>query len=298
MNGVYKYVYGNKIIYIGKSDNSIIDRISAHTKEEKFMPYIDKVDIYYSPCINPAHTKVVETCLINKYKPILNVMDKYEESFDVGFIEPSWYKISKSYTQSMDRSILLTKGEDVHDDSAHIKAAKAYDTLFNESLDAYNKMQTRPCRKIENYYTHIKNSKRESAFYELKVKLKDVQNNAILFADIIDSFKKRNSNLYVFNTSISNDDIDTYIIIDFIPFYTQDRTNGLSKGVSLKAALQEEGFYSTSKGTTATTLWQVSEIRAIEDVLLKTYTINIVENRSFINKITCFFKKRFSRVII
>jgi hypothetical protein len=272
MNGVYKYVYENEIIYIGKSDNSIIDRISAHTKEKKFAPYIDKADIYYSPCINSAHTKVVETCLINKYKPILNTIDKYEESFDVGFIEPSWYRISKSYSQSMNMNILLLKGESTCNDLIHKKAEGAYKISFSDSLNEYNKKQTRPCRQIENYYIHIKNGKREAPFYEFRIELKNVKEvSSMLFDNMVDSFKKRNPNFYVFNAGISNDYENIYIYIDFIPFYTQGRIKGLRKGVSMKAALIEQGFHFTSRGVSGTTLWQVRELRENEEVLLQTY---------------------------
>ena len=294
MNGVYKYVYENEIIYIGKSDNSIIDRISAHTKEEKFAPYIDKADIYYSPCINSAHTKVVETCLINKYKPILNITDKYEESFDVGFIEPLWYKIPKSYSQSMNMNILLLKGESTCGDLIHEKAESAYKLLFSDSLNEYNKKQTRPSRQIENYYIHIKNGKREAPFYEFRIELKNVKEvSSMLFDNMVDSFKKRNPNLYVFNAGISNDYENIYIHIDFIPFYTQGRTNGLSKGVSMKAALLEQGFHFTNKGVSETTLWQARELRENEEFLLQTYAVNAVEKHLFINKLVCLFKKRF-----
>ena len=71
MFGIYKYVYNDEIIYIGKSDNSILNRVNAHVKEAKFKPYLEKAVIYYTECKNSAHTLILETFLINKYFKVI-----------------------------------------------------------------------------------------------------------------------------------------------------------------------------------------------------------------------------------
>lgn len=88
-NYVYKYVFDNQIIYIGKNDTNLQERIIAHQREEKFKPYIES-DIYYIEVKNKAESSGLEKLLINKYKPLLNIVDKYETTSDIQFEEPEW----------------------------------------------------------------------------------------------------------------------------------------------------------------------------------------------------------------
>ena len=90
---VYKYVYKGEIIYVGKSNYSVSQRISEHKKEAKFKPYIG-CQIYCAKCKNPAHTTILEAYLIDKYKPILNVSMKYSEKLDISIPEPVWIDIN------------------------------------------------------------------------------------------------------------------------------------------------------------------------------------------------------------
>lgn len=153
---------------------------------------------------------------------------------------------------------------------------KAYDKLFSESLEAYNKEQ-RKSRRIENYYEHILNSKREEAFYEAIIQYGDKETAACgsqngiqvsrMLTEYFEDFKKRNPNLYVFNAVQHLDEATPHLHIDFIPFYTQGRTNGLSKGVSLKAALIEEGFTPTNHMKNQVVAWEESERRAMEKIM-------------------------------
>ena len=92
MRGLYKYEYKGEIIYIGKSDNSIDKRISDHEHESKFKPYLAESKIYYSLCKNAAETTILETYLIDKYKPILNVSMKYNDKLNFEIPEPNWLK--------------------------------------------------------------------------------------------------------------------------------------------------------------------------------------------------------------
>lgn len=75
---VYKYVYMDTVIYVGKTDN-IQRRVDEHASgqglEEKFLPYLDGVDIYYHRCGNEVEMSALERLLINQYKPALNVKD-------------------------------------------------------------------------------------------------------------------------------------------------------------------------------------------------------------------------------
>ena len=89
---LYKYVYDNEIIYIGKSKTSIKSRVQKHSKEDKFHPFLKKVHIYVwfsemeSYQNRTSEIDLLERALIIKYKPVLNVQYKdtsLSESFTI-----------------------------------------------------------------------------------------------------------------------------------------------------------------------------------------------------------------------
>lgn len=90
-HAVYKYVKDGKIVYVGKTDSSLKSRVRGHAHEEKFQDYLG-ADIYYIRLKNPTETTVFEKILINKYRPVLNVVDNYEDTVDIDFVEPDWIK--------------------------------------------------------------------------------------------------------------------------------------------------------------------------------------------------------------
>lgn len=154
---------------------------------------------------------------------------------------------------------------------------ESYEKLFGEALKEYNDKQKQPCRRIDNYYERIKNSKREEAFYEAIVQFGDRENanclseNGELAKQMLDEymkdFQQRNPNLYVFNAVMHLDEESPHLHIDFIPYYTKGRVNGLSQGVSMKSALIEQGFI--PKGTKMNQLvaWELSERKEMERIL-------------------------------
>lgn len=75
---VYKYVHQGDVIYIGKTDD-VARRVNEHASgqglEEKFLPYLEGVDIYFHECGNEVEMSALERLLINQYKPILNIVD-------------------------------------------------------------------------------------------------------------------------------------------------------------------------------------------------------------------------------
>ena len=96
-HGVYKFVEkkSGEIIYIGKSNKSIDNRIFAHLAgkgiDEKFKKYKNKCEIYIALLPNSVETDIIERCLINKYKPELNIVDKQEGvSGYISINEPQW----------------------------------------------------------------------------------------------------------------------------------------------------------------------------------------------------------------
>lgn len=155
----------------------------------------------------------------------------------------------------------------------------AYEKLFSESLAAYNAKQRQPCRRIQNYYEHIANGKREEAFYEAVVQFGDCKTAACgtpngetarkLLIEYMQAFQKRNPNLYVFNAVLHMDEAAPHLHIDFIPFYSKARKHGLPKGVSMRAALEEMGFAARSRYDSATMGWEHSERIEMERLLMQ-----------------------------
>lgn len=154
---------------------------------------------------------------------------------------------------------------------------EAFHQLFDEALKEYNKKQVRKDRMIENYYEHLCNSKRESPFYEAIVQFGNVEDTPCgsqrgevakqMLDEYMRDFQKRNPNLFVFNAVLHMDEASPHIHIDFIPFYTKSRSNGLQKGVSMKSALIEQGFAPKGTKNNQLVLWEASERKAMENIL-------------------------------
>ena len=166
-----------------------------------------------------------------------------------------------------------------HENITYVKQAveDAYNELFEKAVEEYNAKQKRNDRKILDYYQHIVNSKREEAFYEIIVQFGDCktapcesQNGNItkqMLDEYIRNFKQRNPNLYIFNAVLHMDEATPHLHIDFIPFYTQGRKNGLNKGVSMKSALIEQGFHPKSIKENQLTAWEENERAYMEKIL-------------------------------
>lgn len=93
-NYVYKYVYNNEIIYIGKTKN-LESRLKQHGKSGDNIPEegwdeINASDIYYAELADATMSDVIESALIAKYQPKYNRAKKSLWS-GLNFIEPVWY---------------------------------------------------------------------------------------------------------------------------------------------------------------------------------------------------------------
>lgn len=134
---IYKYVYENEIVYIGKTIN-LNQRIKEHSREKKFQS--EKFNIYYFLCSNQNQMDYYEYILINKYKPALNVINKkrFEE---FSFTEPTWIKYDKN-------TVLITKEIEEKDLSNFLSVSEAskyanvskqalYQQKDNGTLDIY-----------------------------------------------------------------------------------------------------------------------------------------------------------------
>ena len=146
---VYKYVHNNEIIYIGKNDTDLETRINQHKLEEKFRPYL-KADIYYIELANAIMSDVVESELIRRYKPKLNVA-KMSDWSGLEFTEPEWKKFMpiskrKTYPLKKNRTDISSKKQ--------------------KKLRTYELMSQYYCTKI---LENISNVKENELFYEIEV---------------------------------------------------------------------------------------------------------------------------------
>lgn len=160
------------------------------------------------------------------------------------------------------------KQEDVED---------AYHKLFDEAVEEYNSKQKRKDRKINDYYEDICKSKKKETFYEAIIQFGDVDTAACnsemgeqckkMLCEYMDNFQKRNPNLYVFNAVLHMDEATPHLHIDFIPFYTKGKKQGLNKGTSMRTALLEQGLTSSNKKENNLVAFEEQERSAMEKIL-------------------------------
>ncbi|MDE5752949.1 MAG: plasmid recombination protein [Oscillospiraceae bacterium] len=191
----------------------------------------------------------------------------------------------------------------VHENITYVRqdVQEAYKELFEKSIHEYNIRQKRNDRKISDYYQHIADGKREEAFYEIVVQFGDSQTcpcgseNGKLTQRMLDeyirSFRQRNPNLHIFNAVLHMDEATPHLHIDFIPFYTQGRKNGLSKGVSMKAALDEQGFSAKNFKQNRLVAWEENERAYMEKLLNQHGFVREDKNAKYVHQTVEEFKK-------
>jgi hypothetical protein len=154
---------------------------------------------------------------------------------------------------------------------------EAYQKLFGEALAEYNAKQKQPCRRIRDYYSHIANGKREEAFYEVIIQFGDKDNAPCgsqsgklaqkMLDEYMHEFQKRNPNLYVFNSVLHLDEASPHLHINFVPYTTTPTQNGLATRVSLKEALNQQGFTAAHKKDNRLIKWEAAEREVMEQIL-------------------------------
>ena len=178
--------------------------------------------------------------------------------------------IARNIRRDQMQNNIFFKQQDIHE---------AYEELFCAAIAEYNAKQKQPCRRIKDYYSHIASGKREEPFYEVIVQLGDCKDTPCgsrraeiaqkILAEYAAKFQERNKNLHVFNSVMHLYEASPHLHIDFIPFYTKERRYGLSKGVSMRAALEEMGFTAHSRYDSAAMGWEHSERIEMERLLMQ-----------------------------
>ena len=158
------------------------------------------------------------------------------------------------------------------------KIQDVYHELFDEALQKYNEKQTRSDRVIADYYEKIRTGKQEKPFHEIILQIGDKDTmgaeteNGELAKKILDrymhDFEKRNPNLRVFSAHLHMDEARPHLHIDFIPFTTNSK-RGLETRVSLKKALEAQGFIGGSRSDTEWNQWVASEKEVLSQIMLE-----------------------------
>ena len=161
-------------------------------------------------------------------------------------------------------------------DYCNVSIRKIYHELFDEALEKYNAKQTRKDRLIKDYYEHIESGKQEKLFHEAIVQVgnKDDMSstgaNAELAKTVLDEyfkgFQERNPHLKVFSAHLHMDEATPHLHIDFVPFTTGSK-RGMETRVSLKKALEQQGFKGNGRGDTEWNRWALSEKKALARVM-------------------------------
>ena len=158
------------------------------------------------------------------------------------------------------------------------KIQDVYHELFDEALQKYNEKQTRSDRVIADYYEKIRTGKQEKPFHEIILQIGDKDTmgaeteNGELAKKILErymhDFEKRNPNLRVFSAHLHMDEATPHLHIDFIPFTTNSK-RGLETRVSLKKALEAQGFIGGSRSDTDWNQWVASEKEVLSQIMLE-----------------------------
>lgn len=111
---IYKYEVNGEIIYIGKTQD-IVQRVKTHSHcngdDEKFLPYIDKAEIFVHKCESKRIMESLEKLLINYYKPILNVVDVLPEkaTYDVTITDWKLYNENDFIKVQQKESVITSR---------------------------------------------------------------------------------------------------------------------------------------------------------------------------------------------
>ena len=153
---------------------------------------------------------------------------------------------------------------------------EVYHEMFDGALERYNEKQTRNDRKIDDYYEKIRMSKQEKPFHELIIQIGNKDDMASdsymgdaakrILDEYFQGFQERNPNLRVFSAHLHMDEATPHLHIDFIPF-TTGSTRGLDTRVSLKKALEAQGFKGGSRSETEWNQWVTSEKEQLARVM-------------------------------
>ena len=158
------------------------------------------------------------------------------------------------------------------------KLREEYDKLFGEAVKEYNARQTRSDRKIASYYDKIRLGNQERLFYEFIAQVgnrddtpsdsSEGEEAKEILTEYYQNFLERNPNMHIVAASIHMDESTPHLHVDFVPYISNSK-RGLSTRVSLKGALEKEGFSGGSRSDTELNQWIEAEKKNLEIIMQK-----------------------------
>lgn len=165
---------------------------------------------------------------------------------------------------------------------------EAYNRLFNDTINQYNKSQKRSDRhkSVDGYLQELTNNKHkkgaEKPFYEVIVQIgdkdtcncvknpADAENAKKALLKYYDTWKERNPNLKTFNVSLHMDEETPHLHIDYIPVAEGCYKKGLSRRNSLSKALELQGLgKGNSQYDNSSIRWQEQERMALKEIAME-----------------------------
>lgn len=149
-----------------------------------------------------------------------------------------------------------------------------YQDEFGAALEKYNAKQKRNDRKIDNYFEHIKASKKTALQQEMIIQVGDKDDFASepiykkyandILEEWVQGFEERNPQLKVYNAVIHNDEASPHLHLNFVPV-AEGYKRGLEKQVSFDRAIIQQD--STLDKTRPFDDWREKEVKLLEELL-------------------------------
>lgn len=146
---------------------------------------------------------------------------------------------------------------------------KAYDRLFGAAVEEYNSKQTRPERRIKNYYNDICKDRKKHPVYEMIIGIYGKNENGSPICSVeqgkgimrkfVEEWQERNPNLELIGAYYHGDEpgAEPHVHLDYIPV-AHGYTKGIETQTGLVKALGEQGFEKMGKAT-AQIQWEKHE---------------------------------------
>lgn len=185
---------------------------------------------------------------------------------------------SVSRGHNLRKDEIVSKEEHINPNGIHetwydIAPRQAYEQIFGQAVEEYNKKQTRADRKITNYYNEVRADQRRHVTYEMIIGIYPSKGETIAENDgkdimqaFFNTWQERNPNLELTGVYYHADEQGKapHVHIDYIPV-----AHGYSRGPEIQnglvKALGEMGFEGKGKNT-AQIQWEKRENEVLEAI--------------------------------
>ena len=161
----------------------------------------------------------------------------------------------------------------IHETWVHERVPDAYKRLFDGSRLKYNAKQTRPERRINNYYAEVCKDAKKHPAYEMIIGIYgrnedgsyvcSEETGKEIMREFVDGWKDRNPNLELIGAYYHADEQgEPHVHIDYIPV-AHGYTRGMETQTGLVKALGEQGFEKHGRET-AQIQWERRENEHLE----------------------------------